>query len=298
MEEVLDRYEDHLKKKGNKWSGIERTMRRLRLFHEPEILVGQVTKAQLQKRYDERQEEVAVDSHRNELGVTKTFWRWCVREGFVNRSPAEDIEPQGRRKRGKLQLRRSEARALFTEALRQADSEGSERALAVLAQLTMGLRSGELLERKVRDVDIGPDGVLLWIDEGKTPSARRYHEVPDPVAGLLAARAAGRDPQSFLFPGDTPSGHRRLEWMVYAVKRLCLDAGVPVVTPHGLRGTWATLSSEAGVVSHVVARELGHASPFVTKRHYIAPGSDDRARTKKVLKVISGGARDHARERE
>ncbi|HUU03006.1 MAG TPA: tyrosine-type recombinase/integrase [Myxococcota bacterium] len=298
METVLDKYEQCLERRGNKSSSIERTMRRLRLFHDPEMPVAGVTTTRLKRRYAERQEQVAVDTHRNELNESKTFWRWCVRERYVGSSPAEDIEPQGRRKRGKFQLRRSEARALFAEAHRLAESEGDERALAVLSILCMGLRSGELLDRRARDVDVGPEGVLLWIDEGKTPSARRYHEVPDPVAGLLAARVAGLDPKSWLFPADTASGHRRLEWMVSATKRLCLASKVPVVTPHGLRGTWATLSSEAGVASHVVARELGHSSPLVTKRHYIAPGSDDRTRTRKMLRVVSGGTRYDARERE
>lgn len=123
MELVLDKYEQYLVGKGNKFSSIERTMRRLRLFHDPEMPAADVTIARLKKRYAERREQVAVDSHRNELNESKTFWRWCVREG-----------------------------------------------------------------------------VLLWIDEGKTPSARRYHDVPQPVAGLLAARVEGWDPKSWLFP--------------------------------------------------------------------------------------------------
>ena len=64
---------------------------------------------------------------------------------------------------------------------------------------------------------------------------------------------------------------------------------MPKVTPHGLRGTWATLTTDAGVSSHVVAKELGHANDTVTKQHYTQRGATERARTKKMLQVIEGG---------
>ena len=291
MENMLDIYEEYLEKKGNKASSVERTMRRLRLFHDQDVHVNDVTLAQLASRYAERQEQVSVDSHRNELNETKTFWRWCVRKRFVTRSPAEQIEAVGRRNRGKKQLRRAEAVRLYETAIGLAN-QGDEGALAVAAVLMMGLRSeSELLCRKVRDLDLG-EVVLLWIDDGKTAAARRHHEVPEPVAGLLERQAAGRGPGEFLFPGNTSTGHRRREWLSTACRRLCKKAGVPYVSPQGLRGTWATLASEACVSSRVVAREMGHADDWVTKRHYMAPGSEDRARTRKMLKVISSEARD------
>jgi integrase len=163
----------------------------------------------------------------------------------------------------------------------------------VLALLLMGMRSGELLCRKVRDVDVGADGesVLLWVDAGKTDAARRCIEAPEPVAGLLAALARGRASGEWLWASGASCGHRRLEWAIDACRRLCTAAGVPVVTPHGLRGTWATLSREAGLATHLVARELGHAGQAVTERHYLAPGADDQARTRAALRVIAGGSK-------
>ncbi len=291
LDQTIDRYMQHQRAKGNKASSIERTERRLRAFHDLDQSVADVTLAMVTAWYKARSAKLAADSHRNELNEAKTFWRWCVHSGLVAKSPAEGVEPQGRRHRGKLQLRRAEARTLFVEAHRQA-VEGDDGALAVLALLLLGTRSGELLCRCVRDVDVGADqeGVLLWVDAGKTESARRCIEVPEPVAGLLAARVRNQPPSGWLFPASTSTGHRRLEWAIDATRRLCLAAGVPVVCPHGLRGTWATMAREAGLATQVVARELGHASDQVTKRHYLAPGADDAARTRTALRVITGGA--------
>ncbi len=289
VEQAINRYMQHLEDKGNKPSSLDRTRRRLTEFHDLELPVVDVTPAKVAAWYQARAAKLAVDSHRNELNEAKTFWRWCVHSGFVGKSPAEGVEPHGRRNRGKPQLRMMEARKLFVVTSELA-AKGDEGALAVLSVLTMGMRVQELLARKVRDVDIG-DQVLLWIDEGKTASARRFHEVPDPVADLLVEKVRGRDAGEWLFPAQTSTGRRRREWLTHACRRLTTLAEVPYVSPQGLRGTWATLTSEAGVASHVVARELGHADDGVTKRHYIAPGALDRSRTRKMLRVVEGGLR-------
>ncbi|HOX57876.1 MAG TPA: tyrosine-type recombinase/integrase [Verrucomicrobiota bacterium] len=282
-------YEQHLKQRGNRPSSIERTMRRIQVFNKEDMPVADVTPTMMANAYAQRvAEKVAADTHRNELNENKTFWRWCVKKGLVQHSPAESVEGTGRRKRGKPQLRRGEARTFFTQALQLAKA-GDEAALALATILILGLRVSEILERRVRDIDIGSDGVLLWIDHGKTTSAERYYEVPEPVAGLLAAKTQDKRPEEWLFPSEATPGHRRREWPHHHCWRICDLAGVPRVSPQGLRGTFATLAREAGVASHVVAREIGHADDGVTKRHYIAPGTDERVRARALLKVVNGG---------
>ncbi|HEY3354400.1 MAG TPA: hypothetical protein VGQ83_14200 [Polyangia bacterium] len=64
---------------------------------------------------------------------------------------------------------------------------------------------------------------------------------------------------------------------------------MPEVTVHGLRGTWATLTTDAGVAAHIVARELGHTTPTTTKLHYTQAGAADRAGARRMLTVIEGG---------
>ncbi|HOX58068.1 MAG TPA: tyrosine-type recombinase/integrase [Verrucomicrobiota bacterium] len=296
IEGALAMYEQHLTQRGNRPSSIERTMRRLRLFHEAAVPVADVTQVQLASTYALRVAAgMAPDTHRNELNETKTFWRWCVHQGLVARSPAEQIEGTGRRKRGKPKLRRGEARAFFAQALKLAEV-GDEAALALATILILGLRVSEILERRVRDIDVGADGVLLWIDHGKTASAERYYEIPEPVAGLLAAKVRNHQPDEWLFPAEAASGHRRREWPHHHCQRICKLAGVPLVSPQGLRGTFATLAREAGVASHVVAREIGHADDGVTKRHYISQGADERARARALLKVVEGGSGNHGIE--
>jgi integrase len=289
VEKALQKYELHLTKKGNRRKSIAETIRRLNTWLDDSMPAADVTETQIQKRYDQRCEEVAVDSHRNELAEVKTFWRWCVKSKFIRRSPAERIEATGKRRKGKKQLRRNEAKKLFRTALELA-GQGDEGAVAVLAVIMLGLRSGEIRCRKIRDVDADEDGVMLWIDAGKTDAASRHLDVPEPVAGLLVKQADGRGSEEWLFPSPTSStGYREQTWLLKVVRRICKAAGVPRISVHGLRGTWATLTAEAGVSGHVIARELGHTSYKTTQEHYTKKGALDRVRTRRMLHVVQGG---------
>jgi len=156
--------------------------------------------------------------------------------------------------------------------------------------MLLGLRSSEVLQRQNRDVDAGAQGVLFWVPEGKTKESSRYLEVPSPIDELLIDQVDDRDPRAWLFPsGGSSSGHREKTWLLKNVRRICRAADVPVVSVHGLRGTWATLTTDAGIASHTVAKELGHTSFQVTRQHYAERGSPERARARKMLKVVNGG---------
>ena len=67
----------------------------------------------------------------------------------------------------------------------------------------------------------------------------------------------------------TGSAQRYLNSGVKLRRAGLVDAdGVPLVTPHGLRHTAASLMLAAGVPLIVVSRQLGHANPNVTAQVY------------------------------
>lgn len=75
------------------------------------------------------------------------------------------------------------------------------------------------------------------------------------------------------------------------VRRWCGLAGVPVVSPHGLRGTHATLATRAGATSQLVAGSLGHSSPAVTEAHYTQAEAVEEQAQGARLQVLEGGRR-------
>jgi integrase len=105
--------------------------------------------------------------------------------------------------------------------------------------------------------------------------------VPALLQPLLQALASGKRPGARLF-GAGVNRH----WVLRSVARVCQLAGVPAVTPHGLRGTHATLAVGAGISGDAVAASLGHESFAVTAVHYARPEAVSGAKAAKVADTL------------
>lgn len=225
---------------------------------------------------------LAVTTQHLLLALAKGFGKWLVKGRHLAANPFADIQPVGKRRAGKTQLRIDEAQRFAAAALEQARG-GDGSALGVLIMLHLGLRQGEVGARTVRDLDA--DGRVLWISHGKTANATRRLKLPENLRPLLLDLASGKRPDALLFSeGDKPP-HRHYWWS--KVRALCVRAGVPVVCPHSLRGLHATLALEAGATADMVARALGHGSFEITARHYASPESVEGARALRVAEALA-----------
>ena len=199
----------------------------------------------------------------------------------MNATPFKDVRPVGKVKAGKQQLRIEEARQFTSAALTYYGETGRPLAIGVLLALTMGLRTREVLERVVRDLDDGAK--YLWIDTGKTARARRHLDVPVLIQPYLLQLMQGKGKEDLLFGNGTDQKVLCSQTMWKMVKNLCKKAGVPRVCTHSLRGLWATLAVESGDASHVVAANLGHHSFEMTERHYAQGSAMKNVATARVL---------------
>jgi integrase len=258
----LVEYRDHMKLKGRKPRTIrlvETAIARMVPLDTRVDAVGVTAARRMYAAISTGPDAYAPDTHHLSLRYARLLWD---RIGGVN--PWEHVERVGVSTVGKAQLTMDESRKLVTTCL----TDGRPIATATLLCLLLALRAGEVVALVGRDIDDG--GRLLHVWRGKTRRARRSLEVPAALQAPLLELARQAGPDGRLFP-------RSLAWVGYAVETMCDLAGVPVVCPHGLRGTHATLAASAGVTAHVVANALGHAGPAVTRRHYLAPGTEDAA---------------------
>lgn len=286
LDATLDRYEVWMReRKGNKASSAATTRRRVRAFFgTARIVLWALTLEQLRRLYRQRSEQVAADTHRNELAEVKTFLRWCGERGIVSRALVGrlgEVKGEGRRRRGKRQLRVDEARVWMAEALELAETKPG--AVAALCAFLLAMRCSEIVSREVRDLDDG--GRLLWIEDTKTEAGRRTLEVPETLRPHLLQLATGRKPGELLF------GEHWRDWPTLWTKRICREAGVPEVSAHGMRGLHATLATDAGATSHLVAASLGHAGTAITEAAYTAAEATERAKQKRMLRVMDGGGK-------
>jgi integrase len=226
-------------------------------------------------QYARRAESTRADTHHGELVAAKAFGAWCVKQGWFRVSPYADVSRIGRKSRGRPQLRIDEARCFLQCALDEGSDAGDAAALALL----LGLRASEVTGRVVRDVD--DRCRVLWVSHAKTAAGVRTLAVPAVMQDRLARRIAGRGPDERLWGDVTRS------WLHHHVVRLCRAAGVPRVSPQGLRGLHATLALDAGVSVEDIARSMGHASAAVTRAHYFAPGEEDNAKIRRVVALLN-----------
>ncbi|MGH9552062.1 MAG: tyrosine-type recombinase/integrase, partial [Terriglobales bacterium] len=131
----------------------------------------------------------------------------------------------------------------------------------VQVALATGARFGEL--RRLQVHDFNPDSGTLHIRQSKSGKDRHIvltEEGVELLSGLCAGRA-GRAP----LLGREWKDNAQILPMVKAVKLAKID---PIISFHGLRHTWASLSVMAGMPLMIVARNLGHVDTTMVERHY------------------------------
>lgn len=289
--ELVERYLEHLRVNDRKPPTLRSARDKLRLILGPlwDLPPTKVAARQAKARYqDLAASGCAVASHHVALERARSAWAFAVDEGLARENPWTPVRPIGRPKRGKPQLTLDEAAKLRATCLPYVmDDDG---ALAVLMAQEMPLRSSEITMRTVREVD--GNGTLLRVgdisDQGKSEKSKRPLRIPAELQPAIRARIAGRQPMDLLLQAlnrRQPQSYDK--WLRAEVRRYCELAGVPVVVPHALRGQWASIAYEAGVLPDLVAAALGHASPKTTEHSYALPASVESGKQTRQRKWLA-----------
>jgi integrase len=169
------------------------------------------------------------------------------------------------------------------DVARLADESGEHRVL-VLVLAYCGLRWGEAIGLRVRDVEflrrrlsVHQNAVQIGVVHAVGPTKGRKARsapVPEFVLNELSAQCKGKAPGDLVF-GDgehyLPRPKSSNGWFTRAVKA----AGVQTITPHDLRHSCASLAVAAGVNVLALQRMLGHTSAKMTLDTYADLFDDD-----------------------
>lgn len=280
--EALAEYMNFKRESGCRERTITACLGKLAYLPQTATLSG-ITPDKAEKLYRGQTETMSAATHHKNLRDAKAFFEFCVGQRYVASNPFKDIRPIGKANAGKPQLRRDEAKKLIDVLLRQAE-DSNRSALALLVQLIMGLRSGEVLNLRKRDIDA--DGTILIVEGTKTKNARRLLAIAPVLRDLLARRVESLGPESLIFADDDRATPLPTDHLFKKLHKFCKLAGIPSVCPHSLRGLHSSLAVEAGATSAVVAAALGHGSDAITLKHYIAPSAIDAARSSRVSAAL------------
>jgi len=227
--------------------------------------------------YRKRVEEVAAATQQSELGYARRFFQRQIELGRLKANPFDGIKKEGKKNKGKPKLRVNGTRTLLEVLL----PDDSKEAIAVLTCLTLALRASAVVGRTVADLD--DNGWLLWVRNNKTAAGDMEIEVPAFLRTKLLKLAEGKKPTDKLF-GDMT------RWSLWRQTiNYCKRAGVDRVTPHGLRGSAATMAVRAGQAIEAVAAQVGHADKGITlKGHYLGGGAIESGRARGIETLIAG----------
>ncbi|GGX54131.1 tyrosine-type recombinase/integrase [Streptomyces fructofermentans] len=239
---------------------------------------------------------------RTTFNTIRAVFRAAVADRVIAVSPCTDVDLPEVPRRRVVPLTVDQVQALA------AAMPDRYRALVILGAGT-GLRPGELFGLQVRHVDFfkrqlhveqqvqQTKGGGTRVCPPKTKESERVIPLPDVVLHALVAHLrdfpAGADDFLFQDPkGGAVVSTRLMDSSWRPARKL---AGLPSVTMHQLRHTYASLLIAAGESVKVVCERLGHTNAAMTLNVYshLFPDSEDKTR-KAIDGAFSAPLQDHA----
>jgi integrase len=199
--------------------------------------------------------------------VLRTALQRAMRLGLVARNAAALAQAPRLQQRELSALSPDEVRR-FLQAV-----EGHRHAALFTVAVTTGMRQGELLGLRWSDVDddmLHVRHTLQWRDgvahlaEPKTARSRRT--IPLPAFALRALDALPRT-GVYVFANDS-GGPLHPGTVYHVLQQVLADAGLPRVSFHALRHSYASALLAQGVHPRVIMEALGHSQIALTMNTY------------------------------
>jgi integrase len=194
------------------------------------------------------------------LSALRSCWNWGRAAGLI---PLERAWPS------KLLLKEPASRIRFLSdeeraaVLKAAESDPVVRA-AILVSIAAGLRQGEMLKLRWKDIDL--DKGTLTLHDTKNKTSRRVHVTKTAVEALTERRKAAV--VSPVHPFVNAAGKPlQKSWLRARWLKIYDAAGLDDFHWHDLRHTCASMLAQNGATLLEIGSVLGHKSPSMTMKY-------------------------------
>lgn len=218
------------------------------------------------------------------LAALRKFFVWAKGAGKIAELPTETVRGIPAAPRTPKALAKREVDRL----IREAERHGNKRNLAIVLLLRhTGLRVGELCNLRLADVTVSERRGEVLVRGGKGNKDRTVplnNDVRRALASYKEVRPAVADDHLFVGQRGEPL---RPQGVQQVVAKYARRAGLPEVTPHVLRHTFAKHVLDAGEDLATVQRLLGHER-LETTAIYTQPTARDLEAAVRRLEVDAG----------
>lgn len=200
----------------------------------------------------------------------KTFFSWCMKNGFARHNPAERIEKPRLEKQLPRCISSIEAKQVLYHAAWHPWRYEIERCRndAIIATFLMtGLRLQELLNLQVHDVDLSSGHIFVKKGKGGKDRYVPIHPRLVPVLRRhIEKKRKASDVRQWFFTGVRSDKQLTSK----DVRRICRKVGIDSkvkFTPHMLRHTFAREMIDNDLNLYKLKEIMGHASIGTTQRY-------------------------------
>jgi integrase/recombinase XerC len=212
------------------------------------------------------------------LRIVKLLTMWAVKRGMLAAMPWH-VSMLKVQKRPRSILPVAAARAWFA-AVDEATEHTPGIGTAVRLMFGLGLREGEAISARWEWID--------WARKTYTPGITKGREAePVPMASWLREHLEARCQPAGLIVAKPDGQAFASGFARQAIRRANDTCAIKGITPHRLRGTFATLMSEAGVPIQTVQRVMRHKS-FTTTMGYLEKNLDLAAQAQERISETAG----------
>lgn len=212
------------------------------------------------------QDGIAVKSVNRKLSCLKSFFKYTLKRGFINKNPMAKIVSPKQGKRLPVFVDEKAMKDLFDRLGEATEYEGFRDRIIIELLYVTGIRRAELIGLKKSDLDLD-QGHLKVMGKGKkqrlVPLSRSMSDHLFEYLKVLDQTFDFETPFLFL----TGKGKKMYPKLVYLIVKnnLSLVTSIEQKSPHVLRHSFATHLSNNGAELNAIKELLGHSNLSATQ---------------------------------